>query len=183
MNNQQQAPNTGVINIRGKEYKTVALRVNEFYEQTENLSLTTQILMNNETLVLVRAEIADATGRVLASGHAEEFRGSNNINRTSAVENAETSAIGRCLATFGFGGSEFASANEVQHAIAQQNTKIAPEKLAAIVAWIEKGVIQPSMLFKRFGHDQPERLLDVEADRIINGVQQMLANEDGEEHA
>ena len=44
--------------------------------------------------------------------------------RSSALENAETSAIGRALAAAGWGGTEFASANEVQNAIHQQNKKV-----------------------------------------------------------
>jgi hypothetical protein len=58
---------------------------------------------------------------VIATGLAEEKRTSSQINRTSALENCETSAIGRALAAFGLGGSEYASANEVQNAIHQQS--------------------------------------------------------------
>jgi hypothetical protein len=68
----------------------------------------------------MRCEISNEEGRILATGHAEEFRKSSQINSTSALENAETSCIGRALASLGFGGSEFASANEVQNAIQQQ---------------------------------------------------------------
>jgi hypothetical protein len=57
------------------------------------------------------------------TGYAEEKRGSTQINKTSALENCETSAIGRALAAAGFGGTEYASANEVQNAIHQQETK------------------------------------------------------------
>jgi hypothetical protein len=44
----------------------------------------------------------------------------NIINTTSALENAETSSIGRALACLSLGGSEYASANEVENAISQQ---------------------------------------------------------------
>ena len=57
------------------------------------------------------------------TGHAEEVYDSSMINKTSALENCETSAIGRALASAGFGGTEFASADEVANAISQQNTK------------------------------------------------------------
>lgn len=73
----------------------------------------------------VRASILDTEGRLRATGHSEEYRKATQINRTSALENAETSAIGRALAGLGIGGTEFASANEVQNAIGQQN-KITP---------------------------------------------------------
>lgn len=111
---------TGIIDIRGKQYQTVALRVQLFREAHPDKSLTTDMIVRDEECVVMRATIADETGRVLATGHSEEYRKSSQINRTSALENAETSAIGRALAAFGFGGTEFATANEVQNAIHQQ---------------------------------------------------------------
>ena len=39
-------------------------------------------------------------GVVVATGHAEEVRGAGNVNRTSHVENCETSSLGRCLSNF-----------------------------------------------------------------------------------
>lgn len=107
----------GVVNIRGKEYTTVALRVHQFREAHPGLTLQTEILHRDTECVVMRAVIQDETGRVLATGHAEEYRKASEINRTSALENCETSAIGRALACFGLGGTEFASADEVARAI------------------------------------------------------------------
>ena len=48
-------------------------------------------------------------GQIVATGHAEEIRGAGNVNRTSHVENCETSSLGRCLASFplaNFAGSD-----------------------------------------------------------------------------
>lgn len=111
---------TGIVNIRGKEYQTVALRVQMFREQHPDHSLTTAVICRDDDCVVMQATIADPTGRVIANGHSEEYRKSSQINRTSALENAETSAIGRALAAFGLAGTEFASANEVQNAMHQQ---------------------------------------------------------------
>ncbi len=72
-------------------------------------------------LVIMKASILDNEGRLLATGYAEEVRAASKINATSALENAETSAIGRCLSALGFGGQEYASADEVANAIQQQN--------------------------------------------------------------
>ena len=59
---------------------------------------------------------------IIASGHAHETQGSSNINKTSYVENCETSAIGRALAMMGIGiDTSIASANEVNEAIAKQD--------------------------------------------------------------
>ena len=115
--------NTGVVNIRGKEYQTVALRVQKFREAHPNWSLTSEVLFRDADCVVMKSIIADETGRVLATGHAEEFRNASQINGTSALENAETSAHGRSMAALGLGGTEFASANEVQNAIHQQEAK------------------------------------------------------------
>jgi hypothetical protein len=112
--------NTGIVNIRGKEYMTVALRVQHFREKHPMWAIETHVEDRTEDYVVMRCEISNEEGRILATGHAEEFRKSSQINSTSALENAETSCIGRALASLGFGGSEFASANEVQNAIAQQ---------------------------------------------------------------
>jgi len=169
---------SGVITIHGKEYKTVALRVSEFRKEHGNdLALITEILEIDTVRVCMKASIVDKDDRVIATGHAEEFRSSSMINKTSALENCETSAIGRALASLGLGGSEYASANEVQGAIAQQQNKIAPEKKLAIEAYLEKGWLELHQLERAFGHAVIGKLLDVEADRIINGVMKNHAEE------
>jgi hypothetical protein len=106
---------TGIVNIRGKEYHTVSKRVSDFREKFGlSHGITTEILGNDE-IVTIRATITDRSdGFVVATGTAEERRGSSQINKTSALENAETSAIGRALAALGIGGTEFASADDVQ---------------------------------------------------------------------
>lgn len=111
---------TGIVDIRGKQYETVALRVQKFRAAHPDKSLTTEMIVRDDECVVMRAIIADEAGRVLATGHSEEYRKASQINRTSALENAETSAIGRALAAYGFGGTEFATANEVANAIHQQ---------------------------------------------------------------
>jgi hypothetical protein len=117
------AKDTGKVNIHGKEYETVASRVNRFREEhKQELSITTEIVDRNDAEVVVRAVISAKDGFVIATGYAEEKRAASQINRTSALENAETSAIGRALANFGIGGTEFASADEVANAIGQQQT-------------------------------------------------------------
>ena len=112
---------SGIVKIHGKEYFTVAKRVGMFREKYPDYALTTEILNRDDECAVMKATIADQTGRVLATGHSEEYRHTSTINRTSALENAETSAIGRALAALGMGGTEFASADEVANAIAQQS--------------------------------------------------------------
>lgn len=113
---------TGVVVIGGKAYKTVAKRIEKFREQhtlVDGWSISTELLDISSDQVVVRATIMNPGGVVVATGHAQETWQSQ-INRTSAVENCETSAIGRALAAAGFGGSEFASADELARAVEQQ---------------------------------------------------------------
>lgn len=108
------------VNIHGKEYHTVAERVHAFRESNPDLTIETDIVRWEGDDVVVKASISN-NGKLIATGLAHEVRGSTNINRTSHVENCETSAIGRCLAAFGLGGTEYATADEVANAITQQN--------------------------------------------------------------
>ena len=113
---------TGIVNIHGKEYKTVAKRVDEFRkEHKQELGIQTSLVSIDERTVVIKAEIINKEGFVIATGYAEENRQSSTINKTSALENCETSAIGRALANFGLAGGEYASADEVAQAINQQN--------------------------------------------------------------
>jgi len=120
------AKDTGIVNIHGKEYKTVASRVNDFrIEFEQQYSLESEIISIDKDTVVMKAFIRSLVVEgmpVVAVGHAEESRGASTINRTSALENCETSAYGRALAAFGFAGTEFASADEVANAIHQQNS-------------------------------------------------------------
>ena len=108
------------VNIHGKEYHTVAERVSAFRAKHPDLSIETEIVRWEGDDVVVKASISD-NGKLLATGLAHEVRGSTNINKTSHVENCETSSLGRALAAFGLGGTEYASADEVANAISQQN--------------------------------------------------------------
>ncbi len=113
---------TGIVRIHGKEYQTVGKRINDFRANYPEYEINTEVLSAAE-LILIKATIKNSQGQVIATGHAEEERGSTNINRTSAVENAETSAVGRCLAFMGLGGTQIASADEVANAVTQQGQK------------------------------------------------------------
>lgn len=108
------------IQIHGKTYMTVAERVNDFRNKYgDDYGIITEIIQDGEVVQML-ARIENADQRTIATGFAEERRGSTQINKTSALENCETSAIGRALANLGFGGTEYASANEVENAIHQQ---------------------------------------------------------------
>ena len=78
--------------------------------------------------IKMRCEIRDKSGRLVAVGHAEEDRKFGPDNKTSAIENAETSALGRALANLGFLTDQYASAEEVEQAQARERAMKRYEK-------------------------------------------------------
>ena len=111
-------------NIRGKQYVEVNERIKFFRQEDEykNWTLSTEFTALDSDMCVCKAIVANPEQRIIASGHAHETQGSNNINKTSYVENCETSAIGRALAMMGIGiDTSIASANEVNEAIAKQD--------------------------------------------------------------
>ena len=121
-------------NIRGKQYVEVNERIKFFRqeEQYKNWAINTEFPMLTTDEALCRCTITDRDGMVIAVGHAHEVKTASNINKTSYVENCETSAVGRALAMLGIGiDASIASANEVETAIEQQEEKPAPKKRAA----------------------------------------------------
>lgn len=110
------------VDIHGKQYHTVAERIKSFREVSPEFTIETQLISADESRVVMKALIMNGEA-LISTGYAEEVRGSSNINKTSALENAETSAVGRALAFFGLAGTEIASADEVVNAIGQQGEK------------------------------------------------------------
>ena len=108
------------IQIQGKDYITVNERVKEFRKLHPQGQILTQIMANADGQVLFQAKII-VDGVLVATGHAYEKEGSSFINKTSHVENSETSAIGRALGMYGIGiDTSLASADEVANAVTQQ---------------------------------------------------------------
>jgi hypothetical protein len=117
------------IDVQGKPYVTVNERLKYFRDQYPKYSLRTNLVLVDETQALIKAEIRDEQDRIVAEGTAFETAGSSFINRTSHVENAETSAWGRALGNFGIGIDEsVASAQEVANAVLNKDkVKKAPK--------------------------------------------------------
>ena len=115
------------VEIHGKQYVTVNERIQMFHEHYPNGAIHCHIMEDTpEGIIRMSAMVCpdvDNTERHF-SGHAEEIIGSSQINRTSSLENAETSAIGRALGFLGLGVVEsIATADEVSNAIHQQQIK------------------------------------------------------------
>jgi hypothetical protein len=105
----------GVKQRGGKMYTQVVHRMEAFRQVfgTE-FGVDTTVLVDDGNKVVIKAIITNTDGMVIGSGMAEEIRGQGHVNTTSALENAETSAIGRALASIGLAGGEYASANEME---------------------------------------------------------------------
>ncbi len=112
------------IQIKGKQYATVAARVQAFRELCPDGTINTEIVDRQDGVVLMQARVLDENGKLLATGYAQEKEAASMINKTSFIENCETSAIGRALAMIGLGSEEnIASSQEVAAAISQQETQ------------------------------------------------------------
>ena len=117
------------LNLHGNEYTQVQQRVEAFRKHVGTAySIHSEILVNDGKTVLIQANIQDKDGRVIATGLAEELRGSSNVNKTSPIENCETSAWGRALANLGLHGGKMASVEEIQ--IAKNKEKIIDQEKA-----------------------------------------------------
>lgn len=114
--------------IKGKAYAEVNERVKGFRRLFPNGSISTQLMSIDESdngkVCVFLATVADENGKTLATGTAYEKENSTYINKTSYIENCETSAVGRALGFLGIGiDTSIASSEEVQNAIANQSPK------------------------------------------------------------
>ena len=108
------------VDIHGKNYVTVAQRIKAFRMVYPTGTIMSEILSNENGVCVFRAQVYDGK-TLLGIGHAQEKESASTINRTSMVENAETSAIGRALGMAGFGvDGDIASADEMVKAFNAQ---------------------------------------------------------------
>jgi hypothetical protein len=123
--------------IKGKEYAEVNQRIKAFRMVYPDGVIKTNMKSNENGVCIFEANIYEyyiqemglmfnnnIKSKLLATGTAYEKENSTFINKTSYIENCETSAVGRALGMCGFGiDTSVASAEEVQNAMANQNKK------------------------------------------------------------
>ena len=165
------AKTDGIVSIHGKEYATVAYRLALFRADYPKGSIITELISDEDGVIVFKASIFDGD-TLLATGYAEEVRGSSNINKTSALENAETSAVGRALAFAGYHSStSIASADEVSVAIARQNDpKAGKKQVEALEAFFgdqEDGADLLQKLLNRAGVDHLKEITKPQATACI----------------
>lgn len=163
------------IDIKGKDYVEVNQRIKAFRMVYPNGSIITEMLSNENGVAIFKATIKDGD-TILGTGTAYEKEGSTFINKTSYIENCETSAVGRALGMCGFGiDTSVASAEEVQNAIANQEEKKATEKQVEILSKVYKG----ENLTKLLEANQVEKLEDLslqKASEIISKIRKVEKN-------
>lgn len=107
--------------IKGKDYAEVNQRIKVFRMLYPKGTIETEMLSNENGVCVFKANVYDESGYLLATGTAYEKEDSSFINKTSYIENCETSAVGRALGMCGIGiDVSVASAEEVQNAMANQ---------------------------------------------------------------
>lgn len=117
------------IEVKGKGYAVVPERIKAFRSVYPDGAILTEIYALEQGIVTMKATIKDGEGKILGTGFAQEKESSSYINKTSFIENCETSAVGRALGMAGFGfGMSVASAEEVANAMINQIEE-APEEL------------------------------------------------------
>lgn len=185
-----QACMKGLENIEGIDisrgqttikYLKVVERVNLFrYHYGMSYSIESEVVVDDGKRVLMVASVKDNDGRVVGQGYAEEIRNAGPVNKTSAIENCETSAIGRALANIGLAGNEYASAFEMENIpnkeeakASQEKAKVSQEKLEdskkkvkAIQSEVEK---QPEK--KEEPHPEDVKLVETTAEILVKSLE------------
>lgn len=108
--------------IKGKNYAEVNQRIKAFRMVEPNGTITTEIIKIDDGVVLMKATITNENGVVIGTGYAQEKESSSFINKTSYIENCETSAVGRALGMCGFGiDASVASYEDVANEMSNQD--------------------------------------------------------------
>ena len=162
--------NIKALPIKGKDYVQVQERIKAFRMLCPDGTITTEILLLENGVVTMKSTIYDGEGHLLAVGHAQEKESSSFINKTSFIENCETSAVGRALGMCGIGvDTSVASAEEVQNAMNNQKTyptreeiiKLANEKYPA-------GADETAKLLTFYKVDSIDKLTDAQLQALYN---------------
>ena len=134
--------NLKTVDVKGKNYVEVNKRVMAFRELEPNGSILTEIVSLENGVVVMKSTVSNGEGQIIATGYAYEKESSSYINKTSYIENCETSAVGRALGFCGIGvDTSIASAEEVANAInIQENLATDAEKKVFIDRCKQLGV-------------------------------------------
>lgn len=120
------------IDVKGKAYALVNERIKAFRFLYPEGTIETDLISDDGEKCVFKAT-ASVNGLVLGTGTAYEMKDSSFINKTSYIENCETSAVGRALAMCGIGiDVSIASAEEVQNAINNQGEDVGKQRIDSV---------------------------------------------------
>jgi len=185
-----QTDTAGVLNMHGKEYMTVPLRITLFRQQhptKDGWGISHELLAVEPGLIRMRATITDPQGRVVATGHAQLAGGK--ANQDKALEKVETTATGRALAAAGFIGDSYASAEELADWLSGRETdhRVAAKKRepgltaeAAYEALFESSSLTMDEL-DQFAEDAKEQPLSALTDQGRHRAVEYLSSSAGRE--
>ena len=124
INDFKKSLNGQTIKIHNNEYATVALRIGILRRNLGTaVTIKSSIIFQDDKKVIVQSELF-IDGKLISTGLAEEVRSSSRINQLSALEVAETSAVGRACAMAGLTNDKIASAEEVSGAVVAADKKL-----------------------------------------------------------
>ena len=147
------------VDIKGKAYVEVNERIKYFRENYKGWSLESDLLSLDNGVCVIKATIRDENGIVKANGLAYEKENSTFINKTSYIENCETSAWGRALGNLGIGiDTSIASAEEVINTV---NNQPKP-KLNDSSIYISLAKLTDLNLIKNFYEENKDKVNDPE---------------------
>lgn len=137
--------------IKGKDYAEVNQRIKAFKMLYPEGTIVTKMKSNENGVCVFRAYIYDEEQKLLATGTAYEKENSTFINKTSYIENCETSAIGRALGIAGFGiDTSVASAEEVQNDIFNQEKEEALDYKIMLEDYIKENGLDKIQICKEY---------------------------------
>ena len=165
-------------NIKGKEYAEVNQRIKAFRMLYPNGTIETKLLNNENGICIFKAVVGYLDENqnliILGTGTAYEKENSTFINKTSYIENCETSAVGRALGMAGFGiDTSVASAEEVNNAIQQQEADktIDTSKIEALNMSIQKNNISSNvvdLILSQYGYKNTNDIKIKDYMNIVN---------------
>ena len=126
-------------------YETVAQRLERFWVAYPHGQIVTEMVHYDASTVLFKCSAFDNDGRLISTGFAEEVLGSSPVNKTSFVENAETSGIGRCISNGPLGHTGERASSEEMSKVNRINSTPAPvggfatEKQIAFAKSLQRG--------------------------------------------
>lgn len=167
--------------IQGKDYAEVNQRIKAFRMVYPDGFICTEMKSNENGVCIFTATVGyrePDRDYILGTGTAYEKEGSTFINKTSYIENCETSAVGRALGMAGFGiDASVASAEEVQNAIANQNKPEEPKKPEAPKPERKASAKQIEVLSRVYQGDNMTRLLTANGIQKIEDLPMVKASE------